>query len=96
MRHLVRRIKNRISVSWKVASTRKVMCEVGRMEQVFINLLMNAAQAIQGPGSISIDMANASLYRIYSAISDSGVGMAPEIRSKIFGPFLHDQTHRSG
>lgn len=64
-----------------------VRCFPQQLTQVFINLLVNAAQAIQGRGEIRVRS-----WRIDSgvhvSISDSGCGMSQEILSRIFTPLF--------
>lgn len=60
-----------------------------KMKQVFMNLLVNAKQAISGQGSISVGtetVPESSSIRI--TVSDSGCGVPDEILEKIFDPFF--------
>lgn len=61
-------------------------CNLGQLNQVVMNLLINAAQAIEKQGEIEVrtwsDDGN-----IYIAISDTGVGIPEDKISKIFEPF---------
>ena len=59
------------------------------MKQVFMNLLMNAKQAISGQGSISVTTeAAAQRSTIKITISDDGSGIPEEVLEKIFDPFF--------
>ncbi|HEX4620068.1 MAG TPA: ATP-binding protein, partial [Myxococcaceae bacterium] len=63
-----------------------------KLGQVFINLLMNAAQAIP-PGhadrnEIRISARRAGAGQVVIEFSDTGSGMAPEVRRRIFEPFF--------
>src|SRR5215831_5142572 len=64
-----------------------------RLEQVFINLLSNARDAIheahgQAGGGIRVRSRALSSSEIEIEISDNGIGMTEETRSKIFNPFF--------
>jgi signal transduction histidine kinase len=60
----------------------------------FLNLLLNAAQAMNGRGSIRIDIGN-DRDRCRIDIADAGPGIPPDIREKIFEPFF-TTNHRGG
>jgi signal transduction histidine kinase len=69
----------------------KLVANAGHINQVFMNILTNAAQAIRGPGTIRIAVAahedsGAPFLRV--AISDSGEGIAPDVREHITDPFF--------
>lgn len=57
-----------------------------RLVQVLLNLLLNAADAIDGEGGITIEL-GASEGGVRLAVSDTGKGIAPEMREKLFEPF---------
>jgi two-component system NtrC family sensor kinase len=61
--------------------------------QVWTNLVHNALQAMENKGQLSISLQQQDDYAIV-AISDTGCGIAPEIRDKIFDPFF--TTKRAG
>lgn len=64
-----------------------VMCIPSQINQVFLNVLLNAAQAISGRGVITIrTVQEGDLIRV--AISDTGAGMPPEVANRVFDPFF--------
>ncbi|RFP21870.1 hybrid sensor histidine kinase/response regulator [Duganella sp. BJB488] len=63
-----------------------VMCVASQLNQVFMNLLVNAAHAIDGRGLITIRTGVAGQW-VWIEISDTGGGMAPETVHRIFEPF---------
>ncbi len=63
-----------------------VKCNVGEIKQVFVNLLINAADAILYKGEIKI-RTFVEKKNIVIEISDSGIGIPSEIQKKIFDPF---------
>uniref|UniRef100_UPI00272E8116 sensor histidine kinase n=1 Tax=Geoalkalibacter sp. TaxID=3041440 RepID=UPI00272E8116 len=64
-----------------------LLCHPQQLGQVFMNLLVNAAQAIDKRGTIKI-RARHEEGRLKVAISDSGCGIAPEHLAKLFDPFF--------
>jgi len=74
----------------------------GQLEQVLMNLVVNARDAMPEGGRVSIETANVSLSTDFAqrhanvapgeyvmvAVSDTGAGMPPEIQAHIFEPFF--------
>jgi signal transduction histidine kinase len=66
-----------------------IMCERGPIGQVFMNLLLNAAQAIEGRGAIVVRTSMVDEgHAVCVSVRDSGKGIAPEHLSRIFEPFF--------
>jgi two-component system NtrC family sensor kinase len=63
----------------------RVECFRGRLNQVFLNLLMNARQAMPSGGQIRLKTW-ADDAHVFIAVSDTGVGIAPENLERIFEP----------
>ena len=72
-----------------------IICHPGEINQVFINLISNAVQAIQGRGDINIKVWSDGEY-VYVEISDTGCGIAPENVKQIFDPFYTTKPHGKG
>ncbi len=64
-----------------------VDCYAGQLNQVWMNLLVNAAQAIRHGGVVSITTENRG-GSVAVRISDTGAGIAPEHLPRIFDPFF--------
>jgi signal transduction histidine kinase/PAS domain-containing protein len=62
-------------------------CYPQQLNQVFMNLLVNAAHAIESKGEIVI-ITRASATEITVSITDSGSGISPENLNRIFEPFF--------
>ncbi len=63
-----------------------VWCNLGLLNQVFLNILLNAADAIQSRGIVRITTSSVD-ESVRIAISDSGCGIPPEQIERIFEPF---------
>jgi len=69
-----------------------VVCHAGEMNQVFLNLILNAAQAIESsgktlPGRITVTTRSDGDW-VEVRVSDSGTGIPPAIRERLFDPFF--------
>jgi len=75
--------RGRVSFEAELADLPEVECYPQSLYQVFLNLLVNAGQAIEGQGSVSVRTAlEDDCVRV--ALTDTGVGIRPEDRPKIF------------
>lgn len=85
-------LKNRIQVHKEYNKIPQVMCFASQLNQVFMNVLSNAAQAIEGNGNIWIstkafNKPDQSQW-VTVSIQDSGKGMPQSVIDKIFDPFF--------
>ena len=71
--------------------------DANQLEQVFVNLLLNAAQAIDDNGTITIrTRMNPARHELVVDIIDTGCGIPTENFSKIFEPFFSTKKNGSG
>jgi len=66
-----------------------------QIEQVFINLITNAAQAVSGQGTLWVRLTQDGQYALAS-FEDTGCGIAPENISRIFDPFFTTKPEGQG
>lgn len=72
-----------------------VLGNVGALQQVFLNLLINARDAMPHGGTITISTESTGYY-IVVKFSDTGIGIAPEHLDKIFMPFFTTKGEGKG
>ncbi|HUO63796.1 MAG TPA: ATP-binding protein, partial [Terriglobales bacterium] len=80
-------LKDRIAVIRKYGLLGPVECVRSQIDQVFLNVLANAAQAITGPGTITIETRREGSTAVID-IADTGPGIPPDTLRRIFDPFF--------
>src|SRR5207237_5302538 len=84
------------------ASLRRVKADPGQIEQVILNLAVNARDAMPCGGKLTISTANVTIDQrsnvrqrtlevgpyVMLAVSDNGVGMTEEVKTHLFEPFF--------
>lgn len=96
--------KHHVKLKTKLKELPKVYCDVSQIKQVFINIILNALQAIDQKGEITIKnellirKSPENLYYEYIAvyINDSGKGITEKEREKMFNPFYTTKTKGTG
>ncbi|MFA6222351.1 MAG: ATP-binding protein [Desulfomonilaceae bacterium] len=67
----------------------KIFADGEKLEQVLVNLMVNAKQAISGNGTIAVTAKIDQEHQgILISVSDNGCGMSPKTAEKIFDPFF--------
>lgn len=79
-------IPPRIQISEEFGILPKVACNPSQLNQVFLNLITNAAQSIADEGRITIST-HSDGSEIVIDISDTGSGIAPDVLPRIFESF---------
>ncbi|MGE0764676.1 MAG: ATP-binding protein [Bdellovibrionales bacterium] len=89
-------LKNRIRVHRDFAKLPKVTCYASQINQVFMNILSNAAQAIEGNGEIFISTRTQGVDQVAITIRDTGRGMDRATVEKVFDPFFTTKAQGAG
>ncbi|WP_324594543.1 PAS domain S-box protein [Accumulibacter sp.] len=80
-------IKYKAEVRKEYAGIPEVECIAAQVNQVFLNLLVNAAHAIDERGTITL-RTGCDAREVWVEVEDSGKGIAPEVLQRIFEPFF--------
>jgi len=81
------RLKNDIHVVRDYGDLPRVRCYPGQLNQVFLNLLMNACDVVDGGGTITIRSARGEM-GVRLEFHDDGPGIPAEVQSRLFDPFF--------
>ncbi len=73
----------------------RAMVDPHQLEQVFINILLNAAQAMSGGGTLTLSARTAGP-DLRISIADTGAGIPAEHLGRIFDPFFTTKEHGTG
>jgi len=95
---LVRQQRRAASVEIDASLERSVppvLADAAQMEQVFLNIALNACQAMDGKGVLKV-RSFAQEDRVTVEMEDSGPGIPPEVRDSIFKPFFTTKTEGNG
>ena len=80
-------IKYKAEVKREYGQLPPVRCLAAQMNQVFMNLLVNAAQAIDERGTITV-RSGVEAEGVWIEVSDTGRGMSADVQRRIFEPFF--------
>ncbi|MBI5212317.1 MAG: response regulator [Nitrospirae bacterium] len=80
-------LKYKTTLKKKYGDIPMTKCNLGQLNQVFMNLLVNAAQAIEKQGEITLKTWHDNGF-IYVSISDTGSGIPEDRINRIFEPFF--------
>ncbi|MGY6563620.1 MAG: nitric oxide-sensing protein NosP [Halomonadaceae bacterium] len=80
-------IKYKATIVREYGQLPAVECVPAQLNQVFLNLLVNAAQAIEDHGTITL-RTGCEGDQVWLAFADDGAGIPAELQSRIFDPFF--------
>ncbi|HBA87497.1 MAG TPA: PAS domain-containing sensor histidine kinase [Geobacter sp.] len=80
-------IKYKATLKKEFGDLPAIRCYPQKLSQVFMNLIVNAAHAIEEKGEITVSAWQENS-AIYVTVTDTGSGIPEEIRSRIFEPFF--------
>ncbi|MDX5373249.1 MAG: CBS domain-containing protein [Pseudomonadaceae bacterium] len=80
-------IKDRAEVQQQLGALPRIACSPSQINQVLLNLLTNAAQAMDGFGRIQVKSWSEG-GQVFVSVQDNGRGMSPQVLERIFDPFF--------
>ena len=90
-------LKNRADVRLALGNLPLVECAPSQIDQVFLNLIVNAAQAMPEGKMGLIDIrTDCNERKVWIEVQDNGAGMPPEVMKKIFDPFFTTKDPGTG
>jgi signal transduction histidine kinase len=90
---LANALPERIEVIRRYGQLPRVTCQPGEINQVFMNVLQNAADAIEGPGTITVST-SVENERVVVRITDTGAGIPRERLDRLFDPGFSGKNGR--
>lgn len=87
--------KYHVEIKTDMPEVVEIECMPGRINQMFVNIISNATQAIEKDGLIEIKVTETK-NRVVFQISDNGCGMSQETIDKIFDPFFTTKSVGKG
>jgi len=89
--------RNGVTVQLDVASNvPAINGDMGMLRQVFMNLAINACQAMPHGGTLRLAASPGSRARVEVRVEDTGVGIAPENLQKVFDLYFTTKDHGTG
>jgi hypothetical protein len=73
-----------------------VLADPGQLEQVFLNLCLNAVQAMQAQGGVLTVRSTESDGHVFVEVADTGPGIPADLRGSIFKPFFTTKREGNG
>ncbi|WP_163378869.1 ATP-binding protein [Cyclobacterium sp. SYSU L10401] len=80
-------VRNRLVIDCQLNDLTPIKCRPSELNQVFLNLIMNAAQAVKEDGRLEIKGSETTDALILT-FTDNGIGMDADTQEKIFNPFF--------
>ena len=88
-------IKMNITTTTDLRGTPPVMTDAGHVQQILLNLILNAAQSMPDGGQIKIT-SSVDNQRVSMKVIDTGCGIAPNHLDRIFDPFFTTRPNGTG
>ena len=88
--------KTQIDVQRHLRATRRVAINRQELQQVLVNLLVNAVDAMDHGGSLRLGTRDSGADGLEITVADTGPGLAPELMAQLFQPFVTRKKEGTG
>ncbi len=86
-----------VALSVRLAAVPRVQGDPGELEQVVLNLLLNAVEALPGPGEVELTLApDQGGRRVVLEVADRGPGLPSDLGDRVFDPFVTTKREGTG
>lgn len=85
-----------VSLAFELEVVPPILIDVGQLEQVIVNLAVNARDAMPRGGALTFEVAAADGDRVALRVRDSGAGISDEVLPHIFEPFFTTKAEGTG
>jgi len=85
-----------IVVERNYSSVTKIVANRDRLEQVFLNLIVNAIDAMPRGGTLTVHLTQPPSELLKICIADTGIGIEPDVLDQIFEPFCTTKERGKG
>ncbi len=94
VQHLL--VNSRVTVQCELQATRTVAINRQELQQVLVNLLVNAVHAMEGGGTLVLGTQDVGSDGVRITVADSGPGLAPELLAQLFQAFVTRKKEGTG
>ena len=88
--------KDQVQIHWQESPLPAAVGDAAQFKQVFLNLILNALQAMTAGGELWIDTQINEQQQIVLTFRDNGPGIPPEDLDRIFNPFFTTKVNGTG
>jgi len=86
--------KEQIEVDMQIPDDLTLFAVPSQIQQILVNLILNARQAMRGNGGkLTLHASKQKNQQIQIRVTDTGCGIEPDLREKIFEPFVSTKTN---
>jgi PAS domain S-box-containing protein len=90
-----RQARDAVRTRTRLRTLPKIKCFRAQIVQVFVNLVRNAYEAVDGKGSVTLETGKVRR-SVMAKVIDTGCGIPPEIRARLFEPFVTSKPPGKG